>query len=158
MEVVKAMFDFLQKCVVADRSIRSKQEPIFYPIYQEEIDEAESLLQMELPKELKRFYQEIGCGFLKSDNITFFNRFMDPISVADFRLRQDIYEYNPNLDGVDDEESLVFFEVTELSFLTIKFKQANELGQCPIDYDSTKIAGSLEEFLIKMDENPDYYI
>jgi hypothetical protein len=27
-------------------------------------DEAESLLQMELPKELKRFYQEIGCGFL----------------------------------------------------------------------------------------------
>ena len=58
---------------------------------------------MELPKELKRFYQEIGCGF-KSDTRTFFNRFMDPISVADFRLRQDIYEYNPNL----DDDSLVF--------------------------------------------------
>lgn len=30
---------------------------------------------------------------------------MDPFSVADFRLRQDIYEYNPNLDGIDDEEN-----------------------------------------------------
>ncbi|MDT3499220.1 SMI1/KNR4 family protein, partial [Bacillus toyonensis] len=95
------MFNFLKEYVVADRSVRSKQKPIFYPIYQDEIDEAESLLQMELPKELKRFYQEIGCGFLKSDKRTFFNRFMDPNSVADFPLRQDIYEYNPNLD--DDE-------------------------------------------------------
>ncbi|MBJ8070784.1 SMI1/KNR4 family protein [Bacillus cereus] len=149
------MFNFLKEYVVADRSVRSKQKPIFYPIYQDEIDEAESLLQMELPKELKRFYQEIGCGFLKSDKRTFFNRFMDPISVADFRLRQDIYEYNPNL---DDDESLVFFEVTELNFLTIKFKEENELGQCPIYSEDEKIADSLEEFLIKMDENPDYYI
>ncbi|KAB2440658.1 SMI1/KNR4 family protein [Bacillus luti] len=152
------MFNFLKEYVVADRSVRSKQKPIFYPIYQDEIDEAESLLQMELPKELKRFYQEIGCGFLNSDKRTFFNRFMDPISVADFRLRQDIYEYNPNLDGVDDDESLVFFEVTELNFLTIKFKEENELGQCPIYSEDEKIADSLEEFLIKMDENPDYYI
>lgn len=58
------MFNFLKEYVVADRSVRSKQKPIFYPIYQDEIDEAESLLQMELPKELKRFYQEIGCDFL----------------------------------------------------------------------------------------------
>ncbi|MDA2314492.1 SMI1/KNR4 family protein [Bacillus cereus group sp. MYBK35-2] len=152
------MFNFLKKYVVADRSVRSKQKPIFYPIYQEEIDEAESLLQMELPKELQRFYREIGCGFLKSDKRMFFNRFMDPISVADFRLRQDIYEYNPNLDGVDDDESLVFFEATELNFLTIKFKEENELGQCPIYSEDEKIADSLEEFLIKMDENPDYYI
>ncbi|MEH7705661.1 1,3-beta-glucan synthase regulator [Bacillus toyonensis] len=152
------MFNFLKKHIVADRSVRSKQKPIFYPIYQDEIDEAESLLQMELPKELKCFYQEIGCGFLESDKRTFFNRFMDPISVADFRLRQDIYEYNPNFDDVDDEESLVFFEVSEISFLTIKFKEENELGQCPIYSDSTKIADSLEEFLNKMVENPDYYI
>jgi hypothetical protein len=33
-------------------------------LFLDKIDEAESLLQMELPKELKRFYQEIGCGFL----------------------------------------------------------------------------------------------
>ncbi|MGF9831148.1 SMI1/KNR4 family protein [Bacillus anthracis] len=152
------MFNFLKEYVVADRSVCSKQKPIFYPIYQDGIDEAESLLQMKLPKELKRFYQEIGCGFLKSDKKTFFNRFMDPISVADFRLRQDIYEYNPNLDDVDDDESLVFFEVTELNFLTIKFKEENELGQCPIYSEDEKIADSLEGFLIKMDENPDYYI
>ncbi|MBG0973027.1 SMI1/KNR4 family protein [Bacillus cereus] len=148
------MFNFLKEYVVVDRSARSKQKSIFYPLPKEEIAEAEDLLKMQFPKELKRFYEEIGYGFLKT-NKTLINRFMDPFSVVDFRLRQDIYEYNPNL---DDDESLVFFEVSEISFLTIKFKQENELGQCPIYYGSTKIADSLEEFLIKMEGNPDYYI
>ncbi|CKH34108.1 Uncharacterised protein [Streptococcus pneumoniae] len=151
------MFNFLKEYVVVDRSARSKQKSIFYPLPKEEIAEAEDLLKMQFPKELKRFYEEIGYGFLKT-NKTLINRFMDPFSVVDFRLRQDVYEYNPNLDDVDDDESLVFFEVSEISFLTIKFKQENELGQCPIYYGSTKIADSLEEFLIKMEGNPDYYI
>ncbi|HDR7622787.1 TPA: SMI1/KNR4 family protein [Bacillus mycoides] len=152
------MFNFLKECVVANESVKSDQTPIFYPLKIEEIEEAEDLLKMKFPKELKNFYKEIGYGFLEASSKFFFNRFMDPFSVADFRLRQDIYEYDPNIDGVDDEESLVFFEVTELSFLTIKFKQENELGQCPIYSEDVKIADSLEEFLIKMDENPDYYI
>ncbi|PEA56051.1 1,3-beta-glucan synthase regulator [Bacillus pseudomycoides] len=151
------MFNFLKKHIVADESVKSDQTPIFYPLPKEEIAEAADLLKVHFPKELKRFYEEIGYGFLSS-NRNLINRFMDPISVADFRLRQDIYEYNPNLDDIDDEESLVFFEITEISFLTIKFKEENELGQCPIYSGSTKIADSLEEFLIKMDENPDYYI
>ncbi|MFB6731491.1 SMI1/KNR4 family protein [Bacillus mobilis] len=152
------MFNFLKKHIVADESIKSNQTPIFYPLPKEEIAEAEDLLKMQFPKELKRFYEEIGYGFLKT-NKTLINRFMDPFSVADFRLRQDIYEYNPNLDDVDDDdESLVFFEVTELNFLTIKFKEENELGQCPIYSEDEKIADSLEEFLIKMEGNPDYYI
>ncbi|MFL0405820.1 SMI1/KNR4 family protein [Bacillus cereus] len=152
------MFNFLKECVVANESVKSDQTPIFYPLKSEEIEEAEDLLKMKFPKELKNFYKEIGYGFLEASSKFFFNRFMDPFSVVDFRLRQDIYEYNPNIDGVDDEESLVFFEVTELSFLTIKFKQANGLGQCPIYSEDEKIADSLEEFLIKMGENPDYYI
>ncbi|EMK2594208.1 SMI1/KNR4 family protein [Bacillus sp. GMs2/2] len=151
------MFNFLKEYVVVDRSARSKQKSIFYPLPKEEIAEAEGLLKMQFPKELKLFYEGIGYGFLKT-NKTLINRFMDPFSIVDFRLRQDIYEYNPNLDDVDDDESLVFFEVSEISFLTIKFKQENELGQCPIYYGSTKIADSLEEFLIKMEGNPDYYI
>ncbi|ARX64919.1 SMI1/KNR4 family protein [Bacillus thuringiensis] len=151
------MFNFLKEYVVVDRSARSKQKSIFYPLPKEEIAEAEDLLKMQFPKELKRFYEEIGYGFLKT-NKTLINRFMDPFSVVDFRLRQDVYEYNPNLDDVDDDESLVFVEVTELNFLTIKFKEENELGQCPIYSEDEKIADSLEEFLIKMDENPDYYI
>ncbi|WP_144616394.1 SMI1/KNR4 family protein [Bacillus cereus] len=151
------MFDFLKKHIVADEGIKSNQTPILYPLPKEEIAEAEDLLKMQFPKELKRFYEEIGYGFLNT-NRNLINRFMDPISVADFRLRQDIYEHNPNLDDTDDEESLVFFEITEISFLTIKFKEENELGQCPIYSENIKIADSLEEFLIKMDENPDYYI
>ncbi|MCU5506294.1 SMI1/KNR4 family protein, partial [Bacillus cereus] len=107
------MFNFLKEYVVVDRSARSKQKSIFYPLPKEEIAEAEDLLKMQFPKELKRFYEEIGYGFLKT-NKTLINRFMDPFSVVDFRLRQDIYEYNPNLDDVDDDESLVFFEVSEI--------------------------------------------
>lgn len=152
------MFDFLKEYVVANESVKSDQTPIFYPLKSEEIEEAEDLLKMKFPKELKSFYEEIGYGFLAASSKFFFNRFMDPFSVADFRLRQDIYEYDPNIDGVDDEESLVFFEVTELNFLTIKFKEENELGQCPIYSEDEKIADSLEGFLIKMEENPDYYI
>ncbi len=151
------MFNFLKKHIVADEGIKSNQTPILYPLPKEEIAEAEDLLKMQFPKELKRFYEEIGYGFLNT-NRNLINRFMDPISVADFRLRQDIYEHNPNLDDTDDEESLVFFEITEISFLTIKFKEENELGQCPIYSEDEKIADSLEEFLIKMDEKPDYYI
>ncbi|ADK03066.1 TPA: SMI1/KNR4 family protein [Bacillus anthracis] len=151
------MFNFLKKHIVADEGIKSNQIPILYPLPKEEIAEAEDLLKMQFPKELKRFYEEIGYGFLNT-NRNLINRFMDPISVADFRLRQDIYEHNPNLDDTDDEESLVFFEITEISFLTIRFKEENELGQCPIYSENIKIADSLEEFLIKMDENPDYYI
>ncbi|EMI9091007.1 MULTISPECIES: SMI1/KNR4 family protein [Bacillus] len=151
------MFNFLKKHIVADESIKSNQTPIFYPLPKEEIAEAGDLLKIQFPKELKHFFEEIGYGFL-STNRNLINRFMDPISVADFRLRQDIYEHNPNLDDTDDEESLVFFEITEISFLTIKFKEENELGQCPIYSEDEKIADSLEEFLIKMDENPDYYI
>ncbi|MGR6009065.1 SMI1/KNR4 family protein [Bacillus cereus] len=147
----------MKKHIVADEGIKSNQTPILYPLPKEEIAEAEDLLKMQFPKELKRFYEEIGYGFLNT-NRNLINRFMDPISVADFRLRQDIYEHNPNLDDTDDEESLVFFEITEISFLTIKFKEENELGQCPIYSENIKIADSLEEFLIKMDENPDYYI
>ncbi|MBY0595889.1 SMI1/KNR4 family protein [Bacillus bingmayongensis] len=152
------MFIFLKKYIVANESVKSNQMSIFYPLPKEEIAEAEELLKMPFPKELKHFYEKIGYGFLEASDRFFFNRFMDPLSVADFRLRQDIYEYDPNIDGVDDEESLAFFEVTELSFLTIKFKQENELDQCPIYYGETKIADSLEEFLIKMVEQPDYYI
>ncbi|MGN4929645.1 SMI1/KNR4 family protein [Bacillus cereus group sp. MYBK14-1] len=152
------MFDFLKKYVVANEGVKSDKTPIFYPLKSEEIEEAEELLKMKFPKELKDFYKEIGYGFLEASDRFFFNRFMDPFSVSDFRLREDIYEYNPNIDGVDDEESLVFFEVTELNFLTIKFKEENELGQCPIYSSSTKIADSLEEFINKMVENPDYYI
>ena len=105
----------MKKHIVADEGIKSNQTPILYPLPKEEIAEAEDLLKMQFPKELKRFYEEIGYGFLNT-NRNLINRFMDPISVADFRLRQDIYEHNPNLDDTDDEESLVFFEITEISF------------------------------------------
>jgi hypothetical protein len=43
------------------------------------------------------------------------------------------------LNGNLQLKSLVFFEVTELNFLTIKFKEENELGQCPTYSEDEKI-------------------
>ncbi|ETT70846.1 MULTISPECIES: SMI1/KNR4 family protein [Bacillus] len=157
------MFNFtnLEK-VSFDRTeaeqVLDKYETVFFKIYDDEIQEAEGMIGFKFPKELRYFYKNVGSGFVKSNSEYFVNRLMDPESVADLRLRQDVYEENPRYDYIDDEESLAFFEINESSFLTLKFKQANELGQCPVYYGSTKIADSLEGFLIKMNENPDYYI
>lgn len=49
-------------------------------------------------------------------------------------------------------------EQYQSQLITIKLKEENELGQCPIYFEDEKIADSLEEFLIKTDENPDYYM
>ncbi|TWK78744.1 Antitoxin YxxD [Bacillus paralicheniformis] len=53
---------------------------------------------------------------------------------------------------------LVFFEVGEGTYLTLDLDQEQENGICPVYYFEKKIATSLEEFLKKMDEEPDYYI
>ncbi|TWK40058.1 hypothetical protein CHCC20348_1464 [Bacillus paralicheniformis] len=46
----------------------------------------------------------------------------------------------------------------EGTYLTLVLEQEEENGICPVYYFDKKIAASLEEFLKKMDEEPDYYI
>ena len=62
------------------------------------------------PKLLRDFYLEIGYGFIgsKVENI---NRIMDPESVLDFRLKQNDFEFYPDIEIYDEfaEDKLVFF-------------------------------------------------
>ena len=44
------------------------------------------------PKLLRDFYLEIGYGFIGS-KVGNINRIMDPVSVLDFRLRQNDFEF-----------------------------------------------------------------
>ncbi|AJO18540.1 hypothetical protein B4125_1836 [Bacillus paralicheniformis] len=46
----------------------------------------------------------------------------------------------------------------EGTYLTLDLEREEENGICPVYYFDKKIAASLEEFLKKMDEEPDYYI
>ncbi len=50
---------------------------------------------LSFPKELRKFYMELGYGFLKGDSGNI-NRLMDPLSVRDFRLKQNDFEYFPD--------------------------------------------------------------
>jgi len=88
------------------------------------------------------------------------NRLMDPSSIADFRLGEGIYVNDPDRVIYDNDKLLVFFEVSEGTYLTMDFTNVsrNDEEQCPIYYFDEKIADSLYEFLVRMDSGTDYFI
>ena len=59
------MFEFLQD-VMLDGEQFPNHPNTRYPVSDEDIKEAEGRLGFQLPSQLRVFFQEIGCGFLKS--------------------------------------------------------------------------------------------
>lgn len=128
---------------------------IFYNIKMEDIIEVETALELEIPKELKEFFLSVGYGFIKGSEYNI-NRIMDPYSIRDFKLKQNDYEFFPDIEVYDDlENELVFFEANETAMISIKISN-NERNE--IYYDEFKIADSLEEFLKKISEDDEYYL
>lgn len=136
------------------QSILNKKSD-FYKVEENKIKEAESILGFPLPNELKNFYREVGYGFV-NDNEYNINRLMDPLSVSDFRLRREEYEYMPEIDYYDDykDNKLIFFKNNESTFFSMELK---ETGKCKIYWLDDVIAHSLSEFLVRYQENPDYF-
>lgn len=134
--------------------IKSKGKK-FYEVLESEIVEAEKAIGITIPDELKEFYRNLGYGFFCSEQGNI-NRLMDPLSVRDFRLRQNDFKYYPDIQIYDyfEENKLIFFEVNESMLFSI---QTNIEGKCKIyNYDKV-IADSLEEFVTKIIENETYY-
>ncbi|MBO0468840.1 SMI1/KNR4 family protein [Enterococcus plantarum] len=128
---------------------------IFYNIKMEDIIEVERALELEIPKELKEFFLSVGYGFIKGSEYNI-NRIMDPYSIRDFKLKQNDYEFFPDIEVYDDlENELVFFEANETAMISIKISN-NERNE--IYYDEFKIAESLEEFLKQISEDDEYYL
>ncbi len=128
----------------------------FIRLQENELLDAEERLGFELPNELRCFYLEVGYGFIKGSNNNSINRFMDPDTIADITLKEGIYEFDPDLEGIyEEEDKLVFFEVNEGVFLTLDL---NDPKQTPVYFFETQIAGSLEEFIRKVDEDAEYFI
>ncbi len=128
----------------------------FYPVTEKAVSESEEALGMSFPKELKDFYQQVGCGFFDGSKYNA-NRLMGPYSVRDFRLRQNDFEFYPDIDIYDDYEDnkLIFFESDTYALISI------ELGnkeKSRIYYYDTVIADSLEEFIKKVQENDIYFV
>ena len=121
-----------------------------YKVEQIEITEAEKRMGITIPCDLKKFYQEIGYGFVKNE-VGAINRLIDPLGCADIRMREDIYEYDPDLEMYEtyEENSLIFFEVNEGVYMSIG------LSDGKIYFADKVIAESLLEFLQKI-VDPDY--
>jgi antitoxin YxxD len=152
-------FEFLKKYITNENNPNlSKYKHLFFNVDEKEITRAEKRMDLKFPKELRDFYLEIGYGFLCNHDKKGFNRIMDPLSVADFRLGEGIYEYDPDREMYDNMNSLVFFEISEGTYLTIRLNEVTLEGKCPIYYFDKLIARSLEEFIKKMDEKTDYYL
>lgn len=134
-----------------------KSNPLnqFYPLTRDKIKKSESKLGIMFPKLLRDFYLEIGYGFIgsKVENI---NRIMDPESVLDFRLKQNDFEFYPDIEIYDEfaEDKLVFFEANESALISIGIGSEN---RDKIYYYDVEISKNLEEFLEKLSENDTFY-
>lgn len=128
----------------------------FYPVSLDEIEEVEATLGLKIPKELREFYLTVGYGFIKGSEYNI-NRIMDPLSVRDFRLRENDFENYPDIEIFEEVEKgkLVFFEVDESTTILIQMGE-NERNQ--IYLFDMKIADSLEEFLGKILIDDLYYM
>ncbi|EOL45084.1 SMI1/KNR4 family protein [Enterococcus caccae] len=137
------------------KCIEDNSGNVFYNVKIEDIIEVETVLELEIPKELKEFFLSVGYGFIKGSEYNI-NRIMDPYSIRDFKLKQNDYKFFPDIEVYDDlENELVFFEANETAMISIKISN-NERNE--IYYDEFKIADSLEEFLKKISEDDEYYL
>lgn len=155
------MFDFTywkQYIILESVVTATDMKHSFYKLKIDDIAEAESRLKKAFPRELREFYKQIGYGFLCNMDKNRINRIMDPASVADFILGEDVYEFDLDRELYDDDTKLVFFEVSAGTYLTMGLQRINQNGECPIYYFDSKIAETLGEFLGKMDLNTDYYL
>ncbi|EEO1907829.1 TPA: hypothetical protein HQN17_002826, partial [Listeria monocytogenes] len=114
----------------------SNKNNSFYPVSLEEIEEVEETLDLKIPKELKDFFLNVGYGFIKGSKYNI-NRIMDPYSIRDFRLKQNDYEFFPDIEVYDElEEEIIFFEGSETALISIKLTTEEKNK---IYYDEFKI-------------------
>nr|WP_309545312.1 SMI1/KNR4 family protein [Virgibacillus dokdonensis] len=74
---------------------------------------------MSFPNDLKQLYLEVGYGFIKGQSANAINRILGPGAVADIRLKEGIFEFDPDLDELFDEDKLIFFELNEGVYISL---------------------------------------
>ena len=135
--------------------IKNNLKNIFYKVKLSEIEEVENELGIRLPEQLRKFYLEVGYGFINGSDGNV-NRIMDPYSVRDFRLRQNDFECYPDIEIYDEFEDnkLIFFEGNEVSMISITFD--NDKSNSIFYYDE-KIAESFIDFINKISKDDTFY-
>ena len=154
-----ANFEFLSQYRVVssreediDRGRESKH--LFIPVQPFDLLEAENELGFRLPSELDEFYSKIGYGFFYNNSNKDFNRFLSPDVLVEINLRQDQFEFDPDLELYDNPNHLIFFQVNEGVYLTVDRSVKGD--KSPVYYVTSNISNSIEEFLKNYDEDPEY--
>lgn len=123
----------------------------FVQIKSGEVEQVEDELGIVFPKELKLFFTEIGYGSFIGEDELDENCVLSPAYIRDFRLRQGFFDAYPKY---DEGNKLVFF----IGWESVPFSIELTDGEQNAVYDNEKkIANSLEEFLLKIIENPEYF-
>ncbi|MBN2484749.1 MAG: SMI1/KNR4 family protein [Bacteroidales bacterium] len=143
-------FSFLKKYKVEIHSEqRNKQKHSFHTIDSETVKEVE--LYIQIPKDLKEFWKQIGYGFMFNDSYSI-DRFLDPLEYKRINLGLEYYEFDPDSEFFrENYDRSIFFEVNEGVLLTID-KKTEE-----IYYFDEKIANSLLDFLKRFDSEGHYF-
>jgi len=134
--------------------LKVRSENSFYPVTVEEINEIENELGISLPKDLKDLYLEVGYGFIKGSEYNV-NRVLDPYSIRDLSLKQNDFQYIPDIEIYSEfeQDKLLFFKANESALMSIGLSENDNA----IYYCDVRIAESLKEFLYKIQENDKYY-
>ncbi|MFB6468865.1 SMI1/KNR4 family protein [Cytobacillus sp. Hz8] len=139
---------------MADFEFINELENKTYMVPEDDILKAEQRMNISFPNDLKQLYLEVGYGFIKGQSANAINRILGPGAVADIRLREGIFEFDPDLDELYDEDKLIFFEVNEGVYISLDLQLVNN----PIFYFDIQIAESLEDFFKKFLNNNEYYL
>lgn len=152
---------FLKKYVLpsTDESIRQEYEGFKHMLFSSSEEIIEKCdLELTIPLELKQFYLEIGYGFFYHKNDYSNDTLLNPNSFKIINNREEYYKEDPELELYEETEyqdKLIFFEVNEGIYLLITKEAIN--GKNAIYFFDKKIANSLEEFLIRFDEEGHYF-
>lgn len=152
------MFEFMNDIIESSRK-NPEGANVFYPVSQSDIAEAEIRLKRLFPDELKAFFGEIGCGFLKAGkadlsrtSFNYLNRFLDPGEIADICLGED-EDMAPSEGFAADE--LPFFEIADQLYLVIRPDGNNPHSICWPYGDP--IADDLLIFVSRLINDPRFY-
>ena len=123
-----------------------------------EVTQAEHELGICFPPQLKKFYLEVGYGYIGLDNPYFRNQIMRPKEIVKLRLGQDFYGNmsTDDLEYYSSNDVLPFFDLGgESDYLVIKLTGENKGS---IIYFGDIIASDFDDFIIKMQKETDYFI
>ena len=137
----------------------------FYPLSEEQIINAEKRIGFKFPSELRKFYEEIGYGFLQTSHNTpkdyefyGFNYIESPQVIADIMLNgiESGYIIDSTLNLLVPGD-LPFFEMYDSSYFMIIKLNSNNPNAVWTD-TGIKIEDSFQKFIWRLyHESPDFY-